>query len=217
MMRFKEFFQQYILESIDLDEEYLRLAQNSGYIKKLYTAQTPGSLNNFNFDRVGQNERGLAALGPGVYLLDNKKSTEYNYGKRGTVFDVLLSKDAFIIDIFSRDKDHWKSVKEKLDKVAVEAGYESYKSMPDKNVSGLNDGRGPVGIFSKLLGRKKTRELFVKHGIHGSREELPSGSFEYAIYDPSKIKSADPVTYDDDGNIIPLSKRFDKSKDDIRY
>jgi len=31
------------------------------------------------------------------------------------------------------------------------------------------------------------------------------------------IKSADPVTYDDNGNVIPLSQRFDLTKQDIRY
>ena len=33
----------------------------------------------------------------------------------------------------------------------------------------------------------------------------------------SQIKSADPVTYDDDGNIIPLDERFDADDPDIRY
>ena len=39
------------------------------------------------------------------------------------------------------------------------------------------------------------------------------------VYDTSaqKIKSADPVTYDDDGNVIPLSKRFNKRSDDVRF
>jgi len=37
------------------------------------------------------------------------------------------------------------------------------------------------------------------------------------VFDPNQIKSADPVTRDDHGNIIPLSQRFDSSKDDIRY
>lgn len=40
---------------------------------------------------------------------------------------------------------------------------------------------------------------------------------EYAIFDTKKIKSADPVTYDENGEVIPLSKRFDLSIDDIRY
>ena len=30
----------------------------------------------------------------------------------------------------------------------------------------------------------------------------------YIVFDPSQVKSADPVTYDDQGNVIPLSKRF---------
>lgn len=37
------------------------------------------------------------------------------------------------------------------------------------------------------------------------------------VLDPDQVKSADPVTYDDSGNIIPLSKRFDSGSDDIRY
>ena len=39
----------------------------------------------------------------------------------------------------------------------------------------------------------------------------------WVAFEPSQIKSADLVTYDSDGNIIPLSKRFDKTQDDIRY
>ena len=37
------------------------------------------------------------------------------------------------------------------------------------------------------------------------------------VLDENQVKSADPVTYDDDGNIIPLSDRFNTEKDDIRY
>jgi phage/plasmid primase-like uncharacterized protein len=36
-------------------------------------------------------------------------------------------------------------------------------------------------------------------------------------FSPSQIKSADPVTRDDAGNVIPLSQRFDVSRPDIRY
>jgi hypothetical protein len=41
--------------------------------------------------------------------------------------------------------------------------------------------------------------------------------YVWAIKASNQIKSADPVTRDDHGNIIPLSQRFDSSKDDIRY
>ena len=34
---------------------------------------------------------------------------------------------------------------------------------------------------------------------------------------PNQIKSAEAVTYDDNGNVIPLSERFNPKKEDIRY
>lgn len=40
---------------------------------------------------------------------------------------------------------------------------------------------------------------------------------DYIVFDSTQIKSTDPVTYDDNGNLIPLSKRFDASNEDIRY
>ena len=39
----------------------------------------------------------------------------------------------------------------------------------------------------------------------------------YCVFDNTQIKSADPVTYDDDGNVIHLSERFDLENQDIRY
>jgi predicted amidophosphoribosyltransferase/GNAT superfamily N-acetyltransferase len=37
------------------------------------------------------------------------------------------------------------------------------------------------------------------------------------VFTPEQIKSADPVTYDDAGQVIPLSKRFDPLSTNIRY
>jgi site-specific DNA-cytosine methylase len=37
------------------------------------------------------------------------------------------------------------------------------------------------------------------------------------MLDPERIKSGDPVTYDDNGNVIPLSERFNSENEDIRY
>jgi len=39
----------------------------------------------------------------------------------------------------------------------------------------------------------------------------------YVFFSPSQIKSADLVTYDDSGNIIPLSERFNSNNADIRF
>ena len=47
---------------------------------------------------------------------------------------------------------------------------------------------------------------------HNERRDV-----SYIALRREQIKSAEPVTYDDGGNVIPLSQRFDMSKDDIRY
>lgn len=39
----------------------------------------------------------------------------------------------------------------------------------------------------------------------------------YILRKSNQVKSAEPVTYDDDGEVIPLSKRFDRRKSDIRF
>ena len=46
---------------------------------------------------------------------------------------------------------------------------------------------------------------------------LDTPATSYVVFDPSQIKSADPVTRDDAGNVIPLSQRFRTVSPDIRY
>ena len=39
----------------------------------------------------------------------------------------------------------------------------------------------------------------------------------YIAFDPNAVKSADAVTYDDDGKVIPLSERFNTERNELRY
>ena len=39
----------------------------------------------------------------------------------------------------------------------------------------------------------------------------------FVVFEPNQIKSADPVTRDADGNVIPLSQRFDEGQESILY
>lgn len=48
-------------------------------------------------------------------------------------------------------------------------------------------------------------------------DDPPDQAEEIIVFRSSQIKLADPVTYDDNGNVIPLFERFNSSKDDIRY
>ena len=40
---------------------------------------------------------------------------------------------------------------------------------------------------------------------------------EAVAFYPNQIKSVDPVTYDDEGNVIPLQQRFNSENEDIRH
>ena len=54
-------------------------------------------------------------------------------------------------------------------------------------------------------------------GIKYTNRFEDRGSTSYIIFDAEGMKLADPFTYDDNGNLIPLSQRFNDLSDDIRY
>ena len=49
--------------------------------------------------------------------------------------------------------------------------------------------------------------------VNGKREDVHT----YIAFSPEQAKSADVITYDNEGNIVPISQRFDPRKKDIRY
>lgn len=55
------------------------------------------------------------------------------------------------------------------------------------------------------------------HDLETPEVLTPSEGTEYVVPRNNQIKSADAVTYDDDGNIIPLSERDNPKKRDVRY
>ena len=68
----------------------------------------------------------------------------------------------------------------------------------------------------------ETREEGIHDGliVKNVDERSLDGNYwtdDYIPFSPSQIKSADPVTYDDAGNVIPLSERFNLENSDIRF
>ena len=59
--------------------------------------------------------------------------------------------------------------------------------------------------------------VYIPEDMAGGIDQLRIGDTEIIVFDSNAIKSADPVTYDDDGNVIPLSERFKKRNEDIRF
>lgn len=60
-------------------------------------------------------------------------------------------------------------------------------------------------------------ENVADNGGKGSTSRIAPASV-YIFFDPaSQAKSADPVTYDDNGDVIPLSERFNEESPDVRF
>ncbi len=72
--------------------------------------------------------------------------------------------------------------------------------------------RGYDGLIAKNI---------IDQGDMGGKDFNENVKFlvadDYIVFASSQIKSADPVTYDDSGNVIPLSERFNEGNEDIRY
>ncbi len=57
-----------------------------------------------------------------------------------------------------------------------------------------------------------------RDGYDGAILLEKDGSFDGFVFnEPSQVKSSDPVTRDNSGRVIPLSKRFNPKKEDIRF
>ena len=79
-----------------------------------------------------------------------------------------------------------------------------------------------VELVGSLIGGSGSFDLIMDAvkkvtGKSGMIAPKDNGTIHYVVTDPSGIKSAEPVTYDNDGNVIPLSERFNPKNEDIRF
>jgi hypothetical protein len=114
------------------------------------------------------------------------------------------------------------------DKIGVWTGSESVASLFSRIKSSREGGTprvikaylkaqnpATVGYDVSVSGDKaaKQREKLISEGYDSIESK---GNFKI-VFDPSQVKSADPITRDDSGNVIPLSKRFDVGSRDMRF
>ena len=94
--------------------------------------------------------------------------------------------------------------------------------MPRRTTRGL-DGKtyshdyAPTKYFTKYAKANGYDSITFVDIIDGREDRTDFRGNVYAVFDSNQIKSADPVTYDDNGNVIPLSERFNPKNSDIRY
>jgi len=77
---------------------------------------------------------------------------------------------------------------------------------------------GGTEVLDDLAGKAKYRlghDALIVHDVVDAAELYADPSTVFVVFDPSQIKSADPIIRDDAGNVIPLSKRFDPTSPSI--
>jgi hypothetical protein len=149
----------------------------------------------------------------GYFFTPDKEAAEYYAGKNGRLIEAfvktskpanLRNVDSFLSKVPS-DFNVWLQDNFSGDVEAFRAWAESGDLYAD------NVGKTQNSLMRELQALGYDSVIF---------EDAKGGggvATSYVIFDPSKIKSADPITRDNQGNIIPLSQRFQQGNADIRY
>lgn len=101
--------------------------------------------------------------------------------------------------------------------------YDEYHEYGNRTIEAFLNIENPASSKDYHIDASKTnagrdeRIRMQNEGFDGVINKEDGEIYEYIAFNPNQIKSADPVTYDDIGNVIPLSERFNPEKEDIRY
>lgn len=143
----------------------------------------------FDNKKTGKNDLGL--WGRGHYFTSNKDTSKSYALRQGD--------DISIIKAYIKIKNP----------LILKVGDDLIIRMPD--------GSNTKDWVGYNLDGSKIKSYAQENGHDGVVQLKRNGEIgDLVAYHPNQIKSADPVTYNDQGNIIPLSRRFNDSTDDIR-
>lgn len=123
----------------------------------------------------------------------------------------------------ARNKDGSLNTKKADLQYLPENGYYYYATNP------MTHGHPELGLWAisgslkinRALTQKECDDILKKQGMEpqpweGGKMNLEDLGYHGAENDAAR-KTLAPITYDDDGNVIPLSQRFNREIDDIRY
>ena len=174
-------------------------AKKAGYGIKAYHG-TGYDFTIFDKARQGDNYQDWGRLGKGFYFAPTSREAEtwaeLSKGAKNKVMPVYLRSEN-MIDSFEALPDNLKdTIPENWDsltrRLAEKYAYNYIEYMQE---FGYN-----------------VQEILIEKGYDGI-----NGHTEFVVFDPEQVKSADAITYDDKGNVIPLSQRFNTANEDIRF
>lgn len=140
----------------------------------------------------------------------------------GRVFDWLHNmKPDELLDEQLRFSKQNAEVKKKLRKLFKDNGKDLAELMKTGYVRGNPTGDQIYAEVQSVLAHGSEAEasrLLSKHGIRGiTYDGRQDGRCFVSFEGGATVKLQDPFTFDDDGKLIPLSRRFDRFNPDIRW
>lgn len=230
--------------SQEADEEYRRLAENprenhaalqkmvdaaaseAGYTKKAYHG-TDGDFWTFSLRNRGKNGE---MLGVGYYFAEHEADAA-NYARGGgKVLPVYLDiQNPVSTTKLTITPEQWGKfldyAQEHRDEY-IDGAWKGNSIKKDFELRYMNDYDSDTdliaGFINATAGRNsEVAEAYLQMlkdstGIDGVVQGEGEGKV-YVAFTPEQIKSAELVTRNDSGDVIPLSERFNASKGDIRY
>ncbi len=136
-------------------------------------------------------------------------------------------------EVFEKYKEAWDEDIAPIIDERIAEFMESYRGVYDEEsfaraaerrkeeVSPYSDNEKTRYAFDSLaeyLGADRFREIMLKHDIRGiTYDGRQDGRAFVSFEGGATVKLQDPFTFDDDGNLIPLSERFNKGNPDMRF
>ena len=109
------------------------------------------------------------------------------------------------------DNPWWGNAHNNVSEVADEIGVDS-SALTTRKVGKRSTVVAPLESYARTFSAH-----LAEHGYDSVVIQYGAYDYEVCVFDNRRIKSADPVTYDDNGNVIPLTERFRSTDSDIRH
>lgn len=199
-------------------------ADAAGYTIEGYHG-TSKQFTTFDKQFAGKNWDNDSRYGPGFYFaFDRDTALKWTDGvrvvnarlKMEKPFDLRAETPADVAEAIRQYEEGKLKDFDKIDHKLFQITFDQYKN----NIERITKSEiehpeyffGHLGYDENGKMSDGIREFLSQFGYDGiiSDEEM-------VVFDPEQIKSADPVVRDNNGNIIPLSERFQTDNPDIRY
>ena len=187
-------------------------AEAAGYTPKMMYHGSPNFFTSFDKKRA----RYSGYYGKGFYFSDTENQAKV-YGNTYKVYLKTENPLQFGKNDITREqvKSFLSAVSENEDYDLYNYGTEDINKIVDMVYR--NDALQVIQDINATAIGELGEAIALFNEVNGTNYDSVIVDTETVVYSPEQIKSAEPVTYDDDGKVIPLSQRFDSTKTDIRY